>query len=193
MVDWLIVGLGNPGKKYEGTRHNLGFEVLDLMAHEMGLSWEGFKTTALACKGIYEGKTILLAKPLDYMNLSGNAVRQLAQFFKVDVEKVCVVYDDNAFETGDTKLSFDLSAGGHNGVDHIAKLLTRRFYRYRVGIRSDHQGPMALKDYVLQKFTADEKTVLTNESDKFIKELLFLIMHGPEKAMQQINTKKVEQ
>lgn len=164
----LIIGLGNPGKQYDYTRHNIGFEVIDALAKE----WNAPLTNA-KFNGMYatvhrpEGKVILL-KPLTYMNLSGESVRPLMDYFDIDVEDIIVIYDDLDLETGKLRLRQKGSAGGHNGIKSLIQHLgTQQFNRIRVGVNRPPAG-MKVADYVLSKFSKDDASVVTEAVDKSV-------------------------
>src|SRR6185436_8831083 len=154
----LVVGLGNPGRKYAGTRHNVGFDVLDLLAARHRLEWESAPAEALAAK--WRVRSALLAKPLTFMNLSGQAVGDLLRFYKIDFADLVVVVDDVNLELGRLRARPGGSAGGHNGLKSLIGLLgTDQFARLRVGVgRGDARRDLA--DHVLAKFDADERSVV---------------------------------
>lgn len=156
----LIIGLGNPGKPYEYTRHNIGFEVIDALAEKWGAPLNQTKFN-----GVYatvhrpEGKVILL-KPLTYMNLSGECVRPLMDYFDIDIEDIIVIYDDLDLDTGKLRLRSKGSAGGHNGIKSLIQHLgTQEFNRIRVGVSRPPAG-MKVADYVLSKFSKDDAPVV---------------------------------
>jgi PTH1 family peptidyl-tRNA hydrolase len=152
----LVVGLGNPGRKYEGTRHNVGFDVLDLLTGRHRLEWESAPADALIAK--WRAASVLLAKPLTFMNLSGYAIGDLLRFYKIDLPDLFVVVDDANLELGRLRARPSGSAGGHNGLKSIiAALATEEFARLRVGVgRGDARRDLA--DHVLAKFDPDERT-----------------------------------
>ena len=164
----LIIGLGNPGKQYEYTRHNIGFEVIDALAKE----WNAPLTNA-KFNGMYatvhrpEGKVVLL-KPLTYMNLSGECVRPIMDYFDVDVEDIIVIYDDLDLETGKLRLRQKGSAGGHNGIKSLIQHLgTQQFNRIRVGVDRPPAG-MKVADYVLAKFAKDDAPIVADAVAKSV-------------------------
>ncbi|MER2000047.1 MAG: aminoacyl-tRNA hydrolase [Lysinibacillus sp.] len=162
----LIIGLGNPGKQYEHTRHNIGFDVIDALAHKwnapaMQAKFNGAFTTIHRP----EGKVILL-KPLTYMNLSGECVRPLMDYFDIDVEDIIVIYDDLDMETGKLRLRQKGSAGGHNGIKSLIQHLgTQEFNRIRIGVSRPPAG-MAVADYVLAKFSKEDAPVVEQAIEK---------------------------
>ena len=154
----LIVGLGNPGRKYAGTRHNVGFEVVDLVAGRHRLDWESAPADALMAKWRTEGA--LLAKPLTFMNLSGHAVGDLLRFFKIDLGDLLVIVDEVQLELGRLRARARGSAGGHNGLKSlIGQLGTEEFARLRIGVgRGDARRDLA--DHVLATFAPEERPVV---------------------------------
>jgi PTH1 family peptidyl-tRNA hydrolase len=152
----LVVGLGNPGRKYDGTRHNVGFDVVDALASRHRAGWESAPAEALIAK--WRAASVLLAKPLTFMNLSGQAVVDLLRFFKIDVADLVVVVDDVNLEVGRLRARPGGSAGGHNGLKSIIELLGREdFARLRIGVgRGDARRDLA--DHVLARFDPDERT-----------------------------------
>lgn len=164
----IIVGLGNPGKPYEHTRHNIGFDVIDALAKK----WDAPLTNS-KFNGMYatvhrpEGK-VLLVKPLTYMNLSGECVGPLMDYFDIDVEDLIVIYDDLDLETGKLRLRQKGSAGGHNGIKSLIHHLgTQEFNRIRVGVNRPPAG-MKVADYVLSKFSKEEQVVIGDAIDKSV-------------------------
>jgi peptidyl-tRNA hydrolase, PTH1 family len=155
----LIAGLGNPGPKYHGTRHNVGFDVVDVLAARHGLSWESAPADAMIAK--WRPRGTLLAKPLTFMNLSGRAVGDLLRFFKVDLADLLVVVDDVALELGRLRARPAGSAGGHNGLKSLIELLgTDEFSRLRIGVgRGEARRDLA--DHVLARFDPDEQSAVT--------------------------------
>src|SRR5688572_26334734 len=152
----LVVGLGNPGRKYDGTRHNVGFDVLDLLAGRHRLDWESAPADALIAK--WRAESVLLAKPVTFMNLSGYAIGDLLRFYKIDLADLFVVVDEANLELGRLRARPSGSAGGHNGLKSIIGALgTEEFARLRVGVgRGDARRDLA--DHVLAKFDPDERT-----------------------------------
>lgn len=160
----LIVGLGNPGKEYEQTRHNAGFMVMDALADDLGVSINQVKFKGLYTKTKIKGEDVVLLKPTTYMNLSGEAVGEVMRFFKIDVEDLLVIYDDLDLPTGKLRIRDKGSAGGHNGIKSIIQHVgTQNFKRIRVGI--DKSSIIPVVDYVLGKFTSEEMVAL-NEGIK---------------------------
>jgi len=155
----LVVGLGNPGRKYAGTRHNVGFEIVDVLAARHGLEWEGAPAEALMAK--WRGAGALVVKPLTFMNLSGHAVGDLLRYFKIDVPDLLVIVDEVQLELGRLRTRARGSAGGHNGLKSLIEQLgTDEFARLRFGVgRGDARRDLA--DHVLATFDRDEQPVVT--------------------------------
>lgn len=153
----LIVGLGNPGKKYEKTRHNIGFMVIDKIAEKLNIELNQAKFKGQFGTAQVEGEKVFLLKPLTYMNLSGESVQAIMDFYQMDVADLVVIYDDLDLPVGKIRLRQRGSAGGHNGMKSIiAHLGTQDFNRVRVGINRPTNG-MAITDYVLSRFSAEEE------------------------------------
>lgn len=152
----LIIGLGNPGKTYEGTRHNVGFDVIDELAENWSISLNQAKFKGIYGTGVVNGEKVLLLKPLTYMNLSGESIAGIMSFFKVPIEDIVVIYDDLDLAPGRIRLRQKGSAGGHNGIKStIAHLGSQNFNRIRIGIGRP-TVPMAISDYVLGRFSSEE-------------------------------------
>ncbi|MGE6379380.1 aminoacyl-tRNA hydrolase [Peribacillus muralis] len=152
----IIVGLGNPGKQYEKTRHNVGFEVIDELSSKWSIPLDQAKHKGIYGVGMVKGEKVLLLKPLTYMNLSGESISAVMHFFKVEVEDVVIIYDDLDLPPGKLRLRQKGSAGGHNGIKStIAHLGTQEFNRIRIGIGRPI-GRIPVSDYVLGRFTSEE-------------------------------------
>lgn len=185
----LIAGLGNPGRDYAATRHNLGFTVVEALAAAEGLKWkhEARFESELARWDVRPGVTRLLVKPQTYMNESGRALRALADYHKVAVDSVIVAYDDFNIDLGHVKVSVTGSAGGHNGISSVLEHLGDGFLRYRLGIGAARPRGMDIKDFVLGKFTTEESTLLTQQLTPFVDGLRLLLDQGPARAMNLLN------
>ncbi|MFT8323640.1 MAG: aminoacyl-tRNA hydrolase [Bacillus sp. (in: firmicutes)] len=156
----LIVGLGNPGKQYENTRHNIGFDIIEYIAKEYTIPLEKAKFKGIFGTGIISGEKVILLKPLTYMNLSGESIRPLADYYDIALEDIVVIYDDLDLPVGKIRLRQKGSSGGHNGIKStIAHLGSEKFNRIRVGIDRPKNG-MKVTDYVLGKFTKEEQAIL---------------------------------
>lgn len=183
----MIVGLGNPGRDFDYTRHNIGFEVLDALSESFSIPMKKNKFQGVFGKGTVEGEEVVLLKPLTYMNLSGESVRPLMQFFKIQVEDLIVVYDDLDLPAGKIRLRTKGSAGGHNGIKSIINHIhTQEFKRLRIGIgRPD--GPQPVVDYVLQRFS-DEQELEVQEAINKAKKACKTWMKQPfDQVMNQFN------
>ena len=187
---YLIVGLGNPDLKYRGTRHNAGFGALDALADRNRIQVTGRQHKALTGKGVIHGKSALLAKPQTYMNLSGESVRLLADYYKIDVAReLIVVYDDINLEPGQLRIREKGSAGGHNGIKNIISCLgTDLFCRVRIGV-GEKPEKMDLVDYVLGHFGAEERQVMEESFENAARAVEVMISEGPEAAMNLFNRK----
>ena len=168
----LIVGLGNPGKKYEQTRHHVGFLVVDELLKELNLSLdqEGFKSFYTTY--FYKGEKIIICKPQTYMNLSGEAVSELVSYYKISHEDIVVIYDDLDLPMGKLRLRTSGSSGGHNGIKNIINLLgDQNIKRIRIGISRDDKYDV--KDYVLSKISGDDLKLFNEAKEKAAKALLY--------------------
>ncbi len=182
----LIVGLGNPTKEYEGTRHNVGFMVMDTFAKNMNVSIHQSKYKGEYVKFKYKGEDIIILKPMTYMNNSGESVIQIMNYFKIDVEDLIVVYDDLDMPTGKLRLRQNGSAGGHNGIKSIiAHVKTQDFKRIRVGIDRDSRIPVV--DYVLGHFTKQQQPLIAQGIENASKALLMCLDKGFVAAMNAFN------
>ena len=182
----IIVGLGNPGKEYINTRHNVGYFIIDNFVGEE--KWKE-KFQALYCEKNINGEKIIFVKPLTYMNLSGNAVRQFMSFYNVDIEDLFVIQDDLDLVFGTYKLKKNSSAGGHNGIKSIIQSVgSNEFPRLKVGISNDKS--MDTKDYVLGRLSKKELEELSNLQSTFNKIINCYIKEGIDRTMNIYNTKK---
>ncbi|MEG0829795.1 MAG: aminoacyl-tRNA hydrolase [Anaerovoracaceae bacterium] len=185
---YIIVGLGNPGKKYENTRHNIGFIAVDQLAEKNNINITKIKHKALVGEGRISGQKVLLVKPQTYMNLSGNSVREVMEYYKVDVENLIVIYDDIDLDAGVLRIRKKGSAGTHNGMKSVIyDLKSDRFPRIRIGIGSS--GNMDLANYVIGGFTKGEKTLLEDVVTNGVLAAESIIKDGIEKAMNAYNIK----
>ena len=187
---YIIVGLGNPSKQYEGTRHNAGFMTLDVLADRYNIDISEKKHKALCGKGVIEGNKVVLLKPQTFMNLSGESVRAAADFYKVAPEEIIVIYDDISLGPGQLRVRKKGSAGGHNGMKNIiAHLGTQDFPRIRVGVGEKPAG-MDLADYVLGRFSKGERELLEEAFKEGARAAVAILCDGIESAMNQFNGKK---
>ena len=187
---YLIVGLGNPGRQYEATRHNMGFDVIDKLVEEYRIPQGGVKFNAMYGKGIIGGQQALLMKPLSYMNLSGGPVRDMVNYFKIDPEtEMIVIYDDIDTEPGNLRIRKQGSAGGHNGIkDLIKQLGTQKFIRIKVGVGAKPQG-WDLADYVLGRFDSKSRELVEEAQERACKAVEMILSDGPDAAMNEFNRK----
>jgi PTH1 family peptidyl-tRNA hydrolase len=186
-VEWLIVGLGNPGHSYRNNRHNAGFQVVDRLAASRGLHFDVRRNQALLAQGRIEDVRVTLVKPQTYMNRSGVAVAGVARFFKVPAGRVLLIFDDLDLPLGSLRLRLSGGAGGHRGMtDVIAHLNTRDFPRVRIGIGRP-PGQMPPEAYVLQDFRKDELPVMQQTYQKALDAIDLALKDGFELAMNQFN------
>lgn len=186
----LLAGLGNPGAKYAGTRHNLGFVVVEALAAAEGLSWkhEARFEAEIARWNVRPGETRWLVKPQTFMNESGRALRKLLDFHKLSADALAVTYDEINIETGRVKLSVDGSAGGHNGIASLLEHVGNGFVRYRLGIGSTSRpAGMDLADYVLGKFSPLEQQIIDQNLKTFVEGARLLFTSSPAEAMNRLN------
>lgn len=182
----LMVGLGNPGPEYEKTRHNAGWHVVDAFARKFRIAVTKHEKNALTGSGRVAGGAVMVAKPLTFMNLSGDAVRLLANAYLESTDDLIVVYDDIDLPLGKLRIRPSGSAGTHNGMRSIvAELGTERFPRLRVGIGAQDQG--RLRDYVLDEFAADEQPVMDRAIERAVDALLLFARGDLKRAMNEFN------
>ena len=182
----LIVGLGNPGTEYERTRHNVGWQVLEAFARKFRIDVTRHEKNALTGTGRVAGGSVMLAKPLTYMNLSGDAVKLLVNAYLESPSEMIVVYDDIDLPLGRLRIRPNGSAGTHNGMRSIISTLqTEQFPRLRIGIGTAEQG--RLRDYVLDEFTAEEQPVVDRAIERSVDALLLFARGDLRRAMNQFN------
>ena len=189
----VIAGLGNPGARYDGTRHNIGFAVVDHLAAAHQASWKAESRMCAHTASIeIAGRPVLLLKPQTFMNASGKAVSSVCRFFKWSPASVLVVVDEYQLPLGSTKLSLRGSAGGHNGVEDILRQLGPEFPRLRVGIAPLEPTPMSMTDYVLGKFNACEQSTLATCWEKILTAIHLVVEKGPALAINTINQRSLK-
>ena len=188
---FVIVGLGNPGKKYENTRHNAGFIMIDALADKYGISVKEKKHKALCGTGVIEGVKVLLVKPETYMNLSGESVGEIMNFYKLDPEEeMLVIYDDISLAPGNIRIRKKGSAGGHNGIKSlIAHLGTQNFMRIKLGV-GEKPKDWDLADYVLGHFSEEDRKELKDVTGSVIQAAVLMMQGDVDKAMNDFNAKK---
>ena len=187
---FIIAGLGNPTLQYEGTRHNVGFDVIDMLADRYNISVDGRKGRALIGKGMIGGQKVLLAKPQTYMNLSGESLRELVNYYKIDEEhELLVIYDDISLDVGQLRIRKKGSAGGHNGIKNIiANLGTDVFPRIKISV-GEKPKKYDLADYVLGHFSKEDRELMEEGYDR-ADHAVGMILNGEiEAAMNQYNRK----
>ena len=181
----LIVGLGNPGKQYEQTRHNIGFDVIDYMANKYNIDVNREKFKGICGEGFIENKKVILLKPLTYMNLSGESLRAIMDFYKLSNEDVLVLYDDISLEVGRIRIREKGSAGGHNGIKSIiAHLGSDIFSRIKIGVG---QPKSDLVNHVLGKFSKEEREVLEETLKAVVDSVEVIIKTDTKEAMNRFN------
>ena len=185
---WLIVGLGNPGKEYERSRHNCGFRALDILAKDLGCSVDRGKFQGLYGQTVYRGKKLYLLKPLTYMNLSGRSVLQLSAYFSIPPQRIIVLFDDISLEPGRLRVRADGSAGGHNGIKSIIQELgSQSFPRVKIGVGAKPHPDYDLADWVLSSFSAQEEKALSVSLPNAAQAALDIIDHGVPEAANRFN------
>ena len=188
---WLIVGLGNPGKEYERTRHNCGFRAIDVLAQKLGCKVDKSKFQGLYGQASYNGTKLLLLKPLTYMNLSGRSVLQLSAWFHVPPQRIIVLFDDISLEPGRLRIRADGSAGGHNGIKSIiSEVGSQDFPRVKIGVGGKAHPEQNLADHVLSTFSALEEKALGSALERAADAALCIIDHGVPEAASRYNGSK---
>lgn len=188
--EYLVVGLGNPGSQYEATRHNVGFRAVDALAKEAGVKIDRAKFQALTAQATVGGVRVLLMKPQTYMNLSGVAVKQAADFYKVPPERVLVLFDDIDLDVGRLRIRAKGSAGGHNGIKSIISSLgSQDFPRIKIGVGAKPHPDYDLADWVLSRFTLAEQKLLEPAIDHAAAAVPVIFTQGIERASSQFNRK----
>ena len=190
---YIIAGLGNPGKQYEHTRHNVGFDTLDKLAEKYHISIDNQKHKAVCGSGYIEGQKVILVKPQTYMNLSGERLREIIDFYKLDpAEELIVIYDDISLDPGQLRIRVKGSAGGHNGIKSIiAHLGTQEFPRVKVGV-GEKPSRMDLADYVLGHFSKEEQATMADAVKEAADAVCEIVNVGIAQAMNDHNRKKEE-
>lgn len=183
---YVIVGLGNPGKQYASTRHNVGFDAINLLAEANNISMNKVKHQAVIGEGRINNQKVLLVKPTTYMNLSGRSVREIVNFYKVDIEKVVVIYDDIDTAVGKLRIRQKGSAGSHNGMKSIIyEIQVDQFPRVRIGVGKPQHGNLA--DFVLGKFTKEDRPFVDESIERATKAVEAIIKDGIDIAMNRYN------
>lgn len=188
---FIIAGLGNPTSQYEGTRHNIGFDVMDALAEKYNISISEKKHKALCGKGVIEGEKVLLVKPQTYMNLSGESIAEILNYYKVDAEEdFLVVFDDISLAPGNIRIRKKGSAGGHNGIKNIIAMTgTQNFKRIKVGVGEKPKG-WDLADYVLGRFSDEDRKKVNDAIEDTIGAVSLILRGETDQAMNCYNAKK---
>ncbi|MBR5155057.1 MAG: aminoacyl-tRNA hydrolase [Clostridia bacterium] len=185
---YIIAGLGNPGRKYVGTRHNMGFEALDAVAAKYNIDIKKAKFNALYGEGVIEGEKVVLVKPQTFMNLSGEAICEFKSWYKVEDSQIIIIYDDVSLPVGKMRIRPKGSAGGHNGMKSIIyQINSDLFPRIKIGVGSPENPDFDLADYVLARFTKAEVKELIPIAVKVAEAVGEIIKNGIEKAMSNYN------
>lgn len=188
---FIVAGLGNPGRKYEKTRHNMGFWAVDRLAEKNDIKIKKIKHKALIGDGIISGEKVLLVKPQTYMNLSGESLREIVDYYNVDLSRLLVIYDDFDIEAGSLRIRKKGSAGSHNGMKSIINQLgSQDFPRIRVGIGAS--GGLEWKDYVIGRMSEREARLLEHTADRAADAVQCILEKGIDRAMNEYNVKTSE-
>lgn len=184
---YLIAGLGNPGNQYHNTRHNIGFRVVDALAKRVGADIDTGKHKGLIGKGMIGSEKIIFVKPLTYMNLSGECIRAVADFYKIPPENIIIIYDDISLDVGKLRIRKKGSAGGHNGIKSIiAHLGSENFPRLKFGV-GDKPNGMDLADYVLGRFSGGDESAVQEALDRACDAVECMVTEGFDSAMNKFN------
>ena len=190
---YIIAGLGNPGGKYNGTKHNVGFETIDILTEKYGIPLDFEKHRSICGKGIIEGEKVILVKPLTFMNLSGEALREIVSYYKIDPsEELIVISDDIDLDPGRIRVRPSGSAGGHNGLKNIiSELHTDLFSRVRIGVGKKPRE-WDLADWVLSGFSKEDSVLVSSAKKRAAEAVSSIILDGCAAAMNTFNRKAVE-
>ena len=189
--NWLIVGLGNPGREYEKTRHNCGFRAIDMLAEKLGCKVDKLKYQGLYTQVNYQGKKLFLLKPQTYMNLSGRSVLQLSAYFNIPPQRIIVMFDDISLEPGRLRIRQDGSAGGHNGIKSIINEIgSQAFPRVKIGVGAKPNPDFDLADWVLSTFSASEEKALASALERAGEAALTIIDRGVAESANRFNGSK---
>ena len=189
--NWLIVGLGNPGREYEKTRHNCGFRAIDMLAEKLGCKVDKLKYQGLYTQVNYQGKKLFLLKPQTYMNLSGRSVLQLSAYFNIPPQRIIVMFDDISLEPGRLRIRQDGSAGGHNGIKSIINEIgSQTFPRVKIGVGAKPNPDFDLADWVLSTFSASEEKALASALERAGEAALTIIDRGVAESANRFNGSK---
>ena len=185
---YIIAGLGNPGKQYENTKHNVGFLTIDVLAEKLGIRVSKIKHKALTGEGFISGEKVILVKPQTYMNLSGESIREILSFYKADTERLVVIYDDIDLPMGSLRIRKKGSAGTHNGMKSIIyQIVSEDFPRVRIGIGGERKGDLA--DYVISGFRKEDRKTVEDSILRAADAVICTVEKGIDIAMGEYNTK----
>lgn len=189
---YIIAGLGNPGKDYKNTRHNIGFDVIDVIAEKHNISVIEKKHKAIIGKGVIDGYKVILVKPQTYMNLSGESIREAVDYYKIDPEsELIIISDDISLNPGNIRIRKKGSAGGHNGLKSIIQHLgTDGFMRVKMGVGEKPKG-YDLADYVLGHFTAEERKIMDEAAKSAEEAIRLMLQDNVDEAMNKFNKKAI--
>lgn len=186
--EFIIAGLGNPGKQYEYSRHNAGFLCLDMLCNKYYLKTDRVKFRALTCTALIEGIPCLVMRPQTFMNSSGEAIKQAADFYKIPPEKIIIIFDDISLPMGTLRIRRKGSAGGHNGIKSIIyQLASDNFPRLKLGVGDTRNAEDDLKDYVLGNFSKSDLEILKKTSEKAVEAVGFILKGSLDEAMNRFN------
>ena len=184
----VIAGLGNPGSKYRNTRHNIGYTIVDQLAKKYDATWrDEARFEAEVAVVQHDERKLMLLKPQTFMNASGRSLGNVLRYHKLPSKSMLVIYDDLSLDLGRIKLTVNGSAGGHKGIANILTHVGTGFARFRVGIGAKPYKEMDLADYVLSKFSKDERTILANHTPNFLNHIHLILNEGIESSMNIIN------
>lgn len=190
---YLIAGLGNPGKDYKGTRHNVGFDTIDLLSEKHGINLNKAKFNSLYGDGIIEGKRVFLMKPTTYMNNSGIAIREFLDFYKLDIDSLIVIVDDIDIDFGTIRIKKKGSAGSHNGLKSIIyHLIDDNFIRIKIGIGSKHEGE-DLANFVLSRFSKEDRITIDKSVNYAADSVAMILRDGVDDAMNIYNRRDLNE
>lgn len=189
---YLIIGLGNPGTDYAATRHNIGFDMITYLSDRYNIPLRSRENKAIVGKGMIGGQRVMLAQPQTFMNLSGESVRALLDYYKMDIDELIIIYDDISLPVGQIRVRPKGSAGGHNGIKNIIQhLRTEEFARIKIGVGAKPEGGDLVK-HVLGRFSREEDGMIRDVFALAEEALLALLNEGVASAMNQVNGKKIE-
>jgi len=188
---FLIVGLGNPGREYAATRHNIGFDMITYLSDKYNISMNGKEGKAVVGKGVIDGQKVILVQPQTFMNLSGESVRALMDYYKLDLEDLIVIYDDISLDVGSVRVRPKGSAGGHNGIKNIIQHLgSQEFARIKIGVGGKPEGGDLVK-HVLGRFSKEEDGMIRDVFEIAEEAVLAMLWEDVSAAMNKVNGKKV--